>query len=168
MKPGYLLFETDFGWMGIWGSPAGLRGATLPQPSPEAVLQAMGGGFEGAPAGASFFGDLPHRLRSYLSGETVTFPHQLDLADATPFQRAVWEVARRIPYGETRSYAWCAHQIGKPGAARAVGTALGRNPVPIVIPCHRVVTSSGGLGGYAGGLAMKRRLLEMEGLKPGR
>ena len=63
MKLSYLLFETDFGWMGIWGSPAGLRGVTLPHPSPEAVLQAMGGGFEGAPAGASFFGDLPHRLR---------------------------------------------------------------------------------------------------------
>jgi len=74
----------------------------------------------------------------------------------------VWQATRLIPYGETRSYLWVAVQIGKPGAARAVGQALGRNPLPVIIPCHRVIASDGGLGGFTGGLVMKRRLLELE------
>ena len=67
-----------------------------------------------------------------------------------------------IPRGETRSYAWIAKRIGKPGAVRAVGTACGANPVPIVVPCHRVIASDGSLGGFGGGLAMKKRLLRLE------
>ncbi len=92
----------------------------------------------------------------------ASFPDELDLSTATPFQRQVWEKTRLIPYGETRSYSWVAEQIGKPGAARAVGQALGRNPLPIIIPCHRVVASDGKLCGFAGGLGMKRRLLSLE------
>src|SRR3990172_6320272 len=71
---------------------------------------------------------------------------------------------RLIPYGEPRSYLWIAEKIGKPGAARAVGQALGKNPLFIIVPCHRVVASDGGLGGFGGGLQMKRRLLSMESL----
>jgi len=74
----------------------------------------------------------------------------------------VWQATRLIPYGETRSYLWVAVQIGKPGAARAVGQALGRNPLPVIVPCHRVIAADGGLGGFTGGLEMKRRLLELE------
>jgi methylated-DNA-[protein]-cysteine S-methyltransferase len=74
----------------------------------------------------------------------------------------VWEITRLIPYGETRSYAWVAEQIGQPRAVRAVGQALGKNPLPIIIPCHRVITSNGKLGGFGGGLEMKKRLLSLE------
>ncbi|GAI87660.1 unnamed protein product, partial [marine sediment metagenome] len=73
-----------------------------------------------------------------------------------------WEETRLIPYGETRSYAWVAKQVGKPKAARAVGQAMGSNPLPIIIPCHRVITSNGKLGGFGGGLEMKRQLLSLE------
>jgi AraC family transcriptional regulator, regulatory protein of adaptative response / methylated-DNA-[protein]-cysteine methyltransferase len=83
---------------------------------------------------------------------------------ATAFRRRVWEALRRIPVGETRSYGEIAGEVGAPGAARAVGTACAQNPVPIVVPCHRVVASNGGLGGYSGGLARKRQLLGAEGV----
>jgi methylated-DNA-[protein]-cysteine S-methyltransferase len=76
----------------------------------------------------------------------------------------VWEKARLIPYGETRSYMWLARQIGKPQAARAVGQALGRNPLPVIVPCHRVIASDGSPGGFTGGLHRKKMLLKLEGL----
>jgi O-6-methylguanine DNA methyltransferase len=84
----------------------------------------------------------------------------------TPFQRAVWAAARAIPAGEVRTYAEIARIVGRPGAARAVGQALGANPVPLLVPCHRVVASDGGLGGFTGGLGLKERLLALEGTHP--
>ncbi|GAH65608.1 unnamed protein product, partial [marine sediment metagenome] len=91
------------------------------------------------------------------------FPDRLDLSGATDFQRKVWETTRLIPYGETRSYAWVAEQIKQPRALRAVGQALGRNPLPIIVPCHRVVASNGKPGGFTGGIEVKKRLLHLEG-----
>lgn len=102
------------------------------------------------------------RLKSYFAGHKADFPDKLDLSGATTFRREVWEITRLIPYGETRSYAWVAMQIRKPKAVRAVGQALGRNPLPIIVPCHRVLASNGGLGGFSGGLEMKRFLLRLE------
>ena len=102
------------------------------------------------------------RLKDYFNGNRVDFPDKLNLSGATPFQREVWQAARRIPYGETRSYAWVAGQMRKPEAARAVGQALGRNLLPVIIPCHRVIASNGGAGGFSGGLEMKRFLLNLE------
>jgi methylated-DNA-[protein]-cysteine S-methyltransferase len=84
----------------------------------------------------------------------------------TDFQLSVWNKLREIPYGETRSYAQIAKAIGKPKAVRAVGTANGSNPLAIVVPCHRVIGSSGKLTGYGGGLGLKKRLLELEGAWP--
>ena len=83
-------------------------------------------------------------------------------AEGTEFQRKVWNATRKIPYGETRTYAQIAAQIGHPKAVRAVGTALGKNPVCVIVPCHRVVPSGGGIGQYAYGAAMKRWLLDHE------
>jgi len=97
-------------------------------------------------------------------------PDAIDLpldVHATAFRRRVWEALRRIPAGETRSYGEIAQAVGAPGAARAVGTACATNPVPIVVPCHRVVAANGGLGGYSGGLARKRQLLDAEGAQVG-
>ena len=96
----------------------------------------------------------PHAEKNYTD---------VDLRAGTAFQQVVWRMLQTIPYGETRSYAWVARQIGKPKATRAVGAACGANPVPIVVPCHRVVGSDGSLGGFSGGLALKRRLLALEG-----
>ena len=164
MRLSYFLFPTDLGWMGLLTSPAGLQALSLPQNSPQMALQKLGRRLGGTIADPSLFGDLPQRLRDYLSGKPMTFPERLDLADATPFQFRVWKAVRRIPYGETRSYGWCAQEIGRPGAARAVGGALSQNPLPIIIPCHRVIASSGEIGGFTGGADMKRLLLEIEGI----
>jgi methylated-DNA-[protein]-cysteine S-methyltransferase len=162
MKLRYALVETRVGWMGILGSTIGLRHIVLPQVSPRAVLSAFGERLLEAAPDIAPFGDLPQRLTGYFYGEIVAFPDHLDSADATPFQRDVWQMTRSIPYGQTRSYTWVAQQIGIPRGARAVGRALAKNPLPIVVPCHRVIGAGGELGGFRYGLEMKRRLLQME------
>jgi methylated-DNA-[protein]-cysteine S-methyltransferase len=106
--------------------------------------------------------DLGARFRAYLAGDLGAIDAIVVDPGGTPFQRAVWAELRRIPAGRTRSYAEMARTIGAPTAVRAVGAANGANPIAIVIPCHRVVASDGGLGGYGGGLARKRWLLEHE------
>lgn len=105
---------------------------------------------------------LVRQLQSYAAGKPVKLTTPVNLDAGTEFQRAVWTTLRTIPRGETRSYAWVARQIGRPRAARAVGAACGANPVPLLVPCHRVIASDGSLGGFSGGLALKRRLLALE------
>jgi O-6-methylguanine DNA methyltransferase len=105
-------------------------------------------------------------LEEYFAGERREFSFPLDLR-GTDFQLACWRALLAIPYGETRSYADIARAVGKPNAFRAVGMANNRNPVAIVVPCHRVIASDGGLCGYGGGLDIKRRLLELEGALSG-
>lgn len=102
------------------------------------------------------------QVREYFEEARKSFDLPLDL-EGTPFQLAVWNALREIPYGETRSYGEIAQRIGRPGAARAVGAANHDNPVAIVVPCHRVIGSDGSLTGYAGGLDLKARLLAFEG-----
>jgi methylated-DNA-[protein]-cysteine S-methyltransferase len=106
--------------------------------------------------------EAERQLEEYFAGQRTRFTLPLDLS-GTPFQRQVWRALLTIPFGETRSYAQIARQIGKPGAARAVGAANGRNPVSIVAPCHRVIGSTGALTGFGGGLDVKARLLALEG-----
>ncbi|MFP3853436.1 MAG: methylated-DNA--[protein]-cysteine S-methyltransferase [Anaerolineales bacterium] len=106
------------------------------------------------------------QLQEYFDGRRRAFSLPTDLSSVTEFQRLVLIATSRIPAGEVRSYGEIAEAIGRPRAARAVGQALGGNPIPIVLPCHRVVTSSGRLGGYAGGLKRKRTLLMLEGALP--
>lgn len=105
--------------------------------------------------------DLAGQLDAYFQGDLTAFTVPLDLA-GTPFQVSVWRQLQAIPYGEVRSYADVARTIGRPSAVRAVGAANGANPVPIVVPCHRVIGSSGALTGFGGGLDWKRRLLATE------
>lgn len=101
-------------------------------------------------------------LKEYFQGKQVSFNFPLDLAQGTPFQQKVWKKLREIPYGECRSYKWVAKEIGQPLAARAVGMANNKNPVPPIVPCHRVIGSDGSLTGYASGISVKKQLLEME------
>jgi O-6-methylguanine DNA methyltransferase len=107
------------------------------------------------------------QLDEYLAGTRREFDIPLDFA-GTPFQRLCWEALLRIPYGETRSYGAMAREIGRPAAVRAVGHANHDNPIGVIIPCHRVIGANGSLTGYAGGLDMKRVLLELEGVVPRR
>ena len=158
----YITFATDSGWVGILSSARGVKRLTLPQPSAQGALELLGSSLSHATRSPHQFEDLISRLRIYFDGCKVAFPDELDLSAATHFKRKVWRITRLIPYGKTRSYRWVAHKIGKPKAVRAVGQALARNPLPIIIPCHRVVTSDGRLGGYSGGVEMKKHLLHLE------
>jgi methylated-DNA-[protein]-cysteine S-methyltransferase len=118
---------------------------------------------------AETFGDRDHepfaeaaaQLAEYFAGRLTDFDLPLALA-GTPFQRQVWDALRAIPYGRTVSYGQLAQRLGRPSAARAVGLANGRNPVGIIVPCHRVVGAGGALTGYGGGLERKRQLLDLE------
>lgn len=116
-----------------------------PAPSPERVQEAV------------------TQLREYFAGRRRRFDMAVDLAGQTPFQRQVLEATARVPAGSVASYGEIARAIGRPRATRAVGSALGQNPVPIVVPCHRIIGSDGGLRGYGGGLDIKEKLLRLEG-----
>jgi len=158
----YITFNTDMGWVGILASAKGLLGTTLPRHSAQEAYQLLGDSVNQATWSPHLFDDLMERLKVYFSGHKAAFPDELDLSGATPFQGEVWEITRLIPYGEIRSYLWVANQIKRPRAARAVGQALSRNPLPVIVPCHRVVASDGKLGGFSGGAEMKRHLLWLE------
>lgn len=112
--------------------------------------------------GGSVVEKAAREVTGYLDGRLRKFSVPLDLTGWSPFARKVWRAASRIPFGETRAYAWVADRVGGSNFARAVGGALGSNPVPIIVPCHRVVGAHGELGGFTGGLWVKRWLLELE------
>ena len=157
----YAVFETPDGWIGALATARGLKCLTLPTASASDAQAAL----SPPPAAcqdAAYFSDLIADLRRYFSGEPVVFSIAIDIDGAPPFRRRVWQATRNIPWGETRSYGWLAAQAGQPRGARAVGQAMAHNPVPIVVPCHRVVGARG-LGGFGGGLDVKRRLLALEG-----
>lgn len=132
----------------------------------EAGLQELRWGDE-HPADATDAPDHPvlqqaiAQLAAYFEGERTTFDLPLDM-QGTPFQKAVWDLLLTIPYGETTTYGALAESLGDPGKARAVGLANGKNPVSIIVPCHRVIGSSGALTGFAGGLDTKAFLLRLE------
>jgi len=107
-------------------------------------------------------------LDRYLQGREVDFDVEVDISRLGSFTRKVLNELRKIPYGETRSYGWLAKKVGKPGAARAVGQALKRNPIPIIIPCHRIIRDDGTIGGFSMGVNIKERLLALEGVKIGK
>jgi O-6-methylguanine DNA methyltransferase len=152
--------QTDLGWMGIGLSERGLRMTTLPVATREAAADEMR--TRGAVAPAADAGDWPERLCRCARGDEWSPNGDIDLSQGTEFQRRVWRALLDIPRGETRTYKQIAEQIGRPRASRAVGQAVGANPLPIVVPCHRVVARNG-LGGFGGGLPMKKRLLRLEG-----
>ena len=107
--------------------------------------------------------EAANQVQEYLAGKRTTFDLPLDPA-GTAFQKQVWEALKTIPYGETRSYQQVASMIGKPNAMRAVGGANNKNPLPLLIPCHRVIGSNGDLVGYAAGIGIKRFLLDLEAM----
>ena len=158
----YAVFRTDVGWIGISASPRGLTCLTLPQNTEKAALRQLGEDISTGKEDTLLFDSIMKRLIDYFTGHRVKFQDELDLSGATEFQRRVWQIAGKIPHGETRTYKWLAAEIRQPAAARAVGQALGRNPLPIIIPCHRVLAHDGSLGGFTGGIAWKKYLLKLE------
>ena len=159
----YALLETKLGWAGIGIENGAISAIELPT-SRQAAKEAMARLGADEPAAEADAAPLVDLVRRAAKGEEVATNGQVRLSGGTPFQRSVWEAMRSIPHGDTISYAELANRVGRPGAARAVGQAVGANPVPLLIPCHRVVASDGGLGGFGGGLQMKRELLCQEGV----
>lgn len=158
----YTVFKTDFGWLGVLASAKGLQRLTLPQTSVEEARQILSVKTNKATYSPQSFTNLMGRFHAYFARKKVEFDSELDLTGCSPFSSEVWQATRLISFGETRSYKWVAEQIGRPGAARAVGHALSRNPLPIIIPCHRVVASDGTLCGFGGGLERKQQLISLE------
>ena len=101
-------------------------------------------------------------FEEYFIARRTEFTVKTSFVEGTEFEREVWEALKGVPYGETRTYKWIAEKIGKPHAFRAVGNALGKNPIPVIFPCHRIIESDGSIGGYSSGIDIKRRLLEIE------
>ncbi len=163
-----VIFRTKLGWAGVAGTAKGVNAIVLAKPSRRAAEQALGTRAvqgEGSPSRVARQAVRTARtqIAAYLVGRRRTLDFPVDLSGGTSFQRKVWQAALRIPYGRARSYQWIASKVGGKQYARAVGSALGANPVLLIVPCHRVVAHDASLGGFACGLAVKRKLLELEG-----
>ena len=150
------LLDSSLGTLGVWVSDTGVLRVSLPE-EPGLEKETDTGGSEG------ILGQALEELDLYCRGQLKQFTVPLDLR-GTSFQLEVWHQLLDIPYGETAPYGEIARLVGNPGASRAVGQAVGANPVPLIVPCHRVVAAGGKLGGFGGGLPLKRRLLAMEGV----
>ena len=156
------------GYVGLAATPRGLSRLTLPQATEAEAFGALSLDVRDNPSrDDDAFAELGARLDRYYAGEPVEFDDiALDLSEVTPFRRRVLETVRAIPRGQVRSYGQIAAEVERPAGARAVGGAMGSNPVCVVVPCHRVITSDGGLGGFGGGIGLKKRMLALEQALP--
>lgn len=147
------IYESPLGPLTLVGGPSGLSAVDFP---------GHGGPLDEAARDDAALAVVRAQLDEYFAGSRTRFELELDLAGGTDFQRGVWEQLRAIPYGSTVSYGELAGAAGRPDRVRAVGAAVGRTPVPIIVPCHRVIGADGSLTGYRGGLQRKRTLLDLE------
>jgi len=159
-------FATPWGRMAVAATLRGLVRVVLPGCDAGEIPRGRG-----SAAAARHLDRAERQMGEYLAGRRRTFALAVDLSDLPPFRRKVLAACRDIPYGATTTYGRLAARVGRPRAARAVGQAMATNPVPLVIPCHRVLAADGGLAGFMGrtrgcGVALKRRLLTLEGVRP--
>ena len=161
------VFYTPFGWGGIVKGGAGLVRIFLPEPKKSSLNRKIKIFYPLSVFSESSFLKETRELKRYFAGSKPHFSFALNFSSSTLFQTVVWSEAGNIPYGEVRTYSWIAERIGKPRAVRAVGNTLGRNPFPIIIPCHRVVKESGEMGGFStpAGTELKAKLLRLEGVR---
>ena len=159
----HALCETSLGWVAIGIEDGAIVAAALPA-SKQAAQRTIQdwGAIEPAPAAEAR--PLIDLIRRAAEGADVRPNGQVRIVGGTKFQRAVWQALLEIPHGGTVSYVEIARRVGHPAAARAVGQAVGSNPIPLLLPCHRVLASDGTLGGFGGGLPMKKKLLTLEGV----
>jgi O-6-methylguanine DNA methyltransferase len=161
-----ITFKTPWGYVEIAASDKGITSIDL-SPSHRRTTGGEKSSREQQTGEDSTAADLLEEARTqllaYIKVTRREFSLPVDMSAGTPFQRKVWKAITRIPYGRVRSYQWVATRVGGKQYARAVGMALGANPVPIVVPCHRIIAHDGSLGGFGCGLPMKRRLLKLEG-----
>ncbi len=160
----YSIFNTTSGWMGIAANEYGLIFTVLPQIDKKKALSLIKEKLHqnNLVRDEKYFKEIKTSLIDYFEGKRVVFDYPLDLRLATEFEKKVWRVTQTIPYGQVRTYQFIAREIGHPKAFRAVGQALKKNPLPIIIPCHRVIQSNGKSGGFSGGIEFKEKLLMLE------
>lgn len=161
-------FETSAGWIGLETTAAGVCRLILGGGARSAVLRelqatARATAHADEAAADALLRQAQAEVEAFLAGERQVFTVPVDWTIGTTFQRRVWRAAVKIPYGRLRSYGWLALKLGGRQYSRAVGMALGANPVPLIIPCHRIVAQDGSLGGFSCGLSLKRQLLRLEG-----
>ena len=159
-----IIFKSRWGWMALSETAKGIDALVLPKVSRRAVLSELYPGSLELSAGQASprLREARTQLTDYLAGTRTSFDLLLDLSRGTSFQRKVWRVLQQISYGQLRSYQWVALRVGGRQYARAVGNAVGANPLPILVPCHRIVAQDQSLGGFSGGLPVKRKMLTLE------
>mgnify|MGYP003328851755 CR=1 FL=1 len=158
----YAVLETSLGWFGVLATHIGIRRIVLPKGTAIDAVTGLGPQLDKAQLDQTRFRDLGTQIDKYLNGALKSFTIPMDIDNYSPFFLRAWEACSSIPFGETRSYRWLATHAGNASALRAAGQAMARNPLPLLIPCHRVISSNGDLHGYVGGLDMKRHLLGLE------
>lgn len=172
MPVSFALIDTTFGACGVAWRGGAVRHFQLPEGSADQTAARLlrRAGAEAVPGDVSTLGDLADRVRRYFTGERVSFADvRLDFGDAGDFHRAVYYETLKLGWGETTTYGAIARKVSEIGAARAVGQAMGANPIPLLMPCHRVLASGDRLGGFSafGGAVSKEKMLALEGVVPG-
>lgn len=161
----YAIFKTSFGWCGIIYGIQGLIKVYLPGMKKEKLEKIIFSYNKNIIERSGSIKILIKNICNYFKKNKVRLDFPIDMRAMTDFEKKVYKQAVKIPFGKVKTYKWLAEKTGIPAGARAIGNVLGRNPVPLIIPCHRVVKSDGGLGGFSapGGILMKRKMLSIEG-----
>ena len=158
----YTVFRTPLGWTGVAATPAGICRVVLALSGEPEFLKILRTLHPGPKKSSDKLANVEKEFHLYFQGRLKQFSCKLDLTRGTRFQQQVWRKLMTIPFGKTRSYQWLARSVNRPKAFRAAGNANGRNPTPIIVPCHRVIRQNGDLGGFTGGTHLKQLLLDLE------
>ncbi len=160
----YITFITSFGWIGLIKGEKGLKRIILPEKNKKAIVATIKTLYPLSVPAEDIFRKEIKDITAYFLGKKKNILLPLDLSGSTSFQRMVWSETAKIPYGESRTYKFIAEKIGRKNSSRAVGNALGENPFPLAIPCHRVLRADGKMGGFtaSGGIGLKEKLLKLE------
>ncbi|OGW25116.1 MAG: hypothetical protein A3K09_08270 [Nitrospinae bacterium RIFCSPLOWO2_12_FULL_47_7] len=163
VKTHYIVFPSPLGLIGVAATPAGLCCIKIKISGEPAFRNYLQKKYRQIPENnKALLKNIESQINLYFTGKLRRLSCPLDLSQGTPFQKKVWRKLISIPFGATHNYEWLAIAIGNAKACRAVGNAIGQNPLPIIIPCHRIVRKCGELGGYSGGVHIKRFLLDLE------
>ena len=158
----YTMFHTPLGWTGVAATPAGIYRVALALSGEPEFLKTLRILHPSPEKRGDKLAGVEKEFHLYFRGMLKQFSCKLDLTGGTCFQQQVWRKLMTIPFGKTKSYKWLARSVNRPKAFRAAGNANGRNPVPVIVPCHRVIRQNGDLGGFTGGTHLKQFLLDLE------
>ena len=158
----YTMFRTPLGWTGVAATPAGICRVVLSLSGEPGFLKILRTLHPTPKRSGDKLASVEEEFHRYFQGMLKQFSCKLDLTRGTCFQQQVWRKLMTIPFGKTRSYQWLARSINRPKAFRAAGNANGKNPIPVIVPCHRVIRQNGSLGGFTGGAYLKQFLLDLE------